>query len=393
MSNITLEMTLDEARYVQAIQRAMAAQTKMEGGAKKVGDELKKATKEAEQAARELESFAKKTTQINATPVERYRGEMEKLDRALKAGAISQETHRRATERAKQELDAAGKSSDQSFGDQAVEQLANFATGVVSISAAVGVVKQGLELVAAAREKALGSSESLDTANRELATLAANEAEYQALLQQRDTAAKKYGMNREEVSNALFNARSAGFDQQETETALQAGLVMDPQAASSLMVKSKAAFEGQVTGREALNMAFTAANKTQTSAGELARFMPTAMVSAKGAGFDFADTAALVAKGADRFKGADQSADRFANFFGRLSTNEQYKGRGMEAVQELLGDATKAKEFAGDSLELNQVLNVLRDEINNVNSLAGELRKDKALTGGGDDAINRAAFR
>jgi hypothetical protein len=394
MSNITLDMTLDESRMVAAFLRAADAQKKVEGGSKKLGDELKKAGKEAEQVARDLDAFAKKTTAINATPLERYRGEMEKLDRAFKSGKISQETFQRATERAKVELSQAGQASDKSFGAQALAQLGSYAAGMLSISAAAGVVKQGLELVAAAREKALGSSEGLDAENMNLSHLSEGQTDkeradsYAKILAERDRYATKYGLDRVQASRTLFNAKSAGFTQEETEAAMQSGMVMNAQSASSLMVKSKEAFKGDVTGREALNMALSAAKKTQVDAEGLASSLPNATVSAKGAGFDFAESAAMVAKGADRFKNVEQASDRFSALFAKLEQNEKYRGKGMEAIKELISDDAKAKEFAGDSKEINQALNVLRDEYENIQKLTQELRAEKSKTGTKDDFLN-----
>lgn len=477
MSNtITLEMTLNEARVINALQRVIALQTKADTSTAKWGDEYKKAGKSAEQAAREVDRFAARANKIDAAPIEKYRKEVELLKKSLaqklispetfsrgmeragrdynpsadrkkaleeetraadrtrdahrrlndetkrltatpveiyknkmrelgaafRSGAMDQQTFVRGAKAAKDEMLNAGAASkkvseanEDTFGGMAVQKLASFATGLVSISAAVGVIKQGLELVAQAREKALGSSKSLDEANMELSSLAEGATDeeraksYADILKQRDDYAKKYGLDRTVASRTLFNAKSAGFTEQETDTAMQAGLVTDSDAASLLMVKAKAAFDGEITGREALNVAMTAANKTQTDTKKLSTFLPTAMVSAKSAGFDYTETAALVAKGSDYLKGTEQAADRVSNLFAKMAGDSKYAGRGMAAIREINGDDAKREEFIGGSKELREALNYMRDHADKVDSLVKDLRTDKATTGTAEDAINR----
>jgi len=158
----------EQAKLIKQQEQALEAYKKLGTESKKAGKEAEKAAKEAEKAnaaaAKELDRFARATKDINRTPLEKYADEMLRLNRALKAGKIDQETFNRAVGQAKSEFQKAGVAQQGAFGSSALGNLVSYAAGMVSVAAAIGLVTKA---IAAKREEEnrLGDKQFLESAS------------------------------------------------------------------------------------------------------------------------------------------------------------------------------------------------------------------------------------
>lgn len=145
----------EQAKLIKQQEQAFEAYKKLATESKKAGKEAEKAAKEAEKAnaaaAKELDRFARATKEINRTPLEKYADEMLRLNRALKAGKIDQETFNRAVAKTRAEFQQAGEAGKQAFGGGALANLANYATRLGGIATAAMAAKAALS---AQREEA-----------------------------------------------------------------------------------------------------------------------------------------------------------------------------------------------------------------------------------------------
>lgn len=386
---VTLRMTLDEAQAVAAIQRVINRQKQQEKGVEDVGKKYKEAAKEAAQASRDAERFAARVKDTTATPLEKVASMQARLNDLVKRGLLDQKQAGDYLDQYRGKMQGVAQAGQKTFGADALASVGQFATGLLSVSAALGIIKQGLELVAAAREKALASSESLDTANRDLASLYQTPGDFQAGLAARDAAAQKYGIQRQEASRIQFMAVSGGFNEEDTRTAFELAQVTDAESAANLMLKSQEMFGGQVTRRQAANIAFKAAADSPLEVQDISRYLPTAAVSARSAGFGMEETTALMTTLTERFKGPEQASDRLGTFLSRLALADK-KYQGMEGLEKLLGDQSALKKFTGDSKELNEVSRVLQTDLEKAKQRTQGLRAASAKSGQQDDAIANA---
>ena len=142
--NVNIGFSADETNLVKAQAKLIKQQEEMIQKYKKMGDEAKKANKDAEKhtaaAAKELERFAATTKLINRTPLEKYADEMRRLNQALKAGKIDQETFNRAAASAKTAFQQAGEAGKKAFGPPALSNLMAYVTGLVSVAGTLGLV-------------------------------------------------------------------------------------------------------------------------------------------------------------------------------------------------------------------------------------------------------------
>lgn len=148
---------------LQSMDKAIRKNQEQTDSLEKMAKTSKKGMSDAEKAtaaaAREMDRFAKATKDINRTPLERYADQMLRLNQALKAGKIDQETFNRAVAKSKQEFQQAGSEGKQAFGGNALSNLATFATRLGGIATAVMAVK-GAFSEARAEAEALGQMQS-----------------------------------------------------------------------------------------------------------------------------------------------------------------------------------------------------------------------------------------
>ncbi len=96
MGEISMKFVSDATKMLSDMQKTIAAQGKMQKAAGETGKAVAKQRKEQAAMAREALKIEKQV----ATPQEKYKQRMEEINKLHKAGAINEETHRRAGARA-----------------------------------------------------------------------------------------------------------------------------------------------------------------------------------------------------------------------------------------------------------------------------------------------------
>ncbi|MEM8493823.1 MAG: hypothetical protein AAF663_00370 [Planctomycetota bacterium] len=143
MAQVTLVMDSDEQRLWNSLQRVIGQQEKMEGSARSVG-----------RAYRQLEREGRRVFEAVQTPAERYAAEIRRLQVLLRKGAIDQQTFNRATGQAAAKLKAAGAATKGAFGSGALSDLKAYATSMLGVGAAIGVVTAAMREQRRVRDEA-----------------------------------------------------------------------------------------------------------------------------------------------------------------------------------------------------------------------------------------------
>ncbi|GAG38609.1 unnamed protein product, partial [marine sediment metagenome] len=90
------------------------------------------------------EKAAKRWYDSTRTPQERYNAKLAELNKLLKANKINQDTYGRAVRKSKDEMDAAGRSGQKTFGSQAISMVKRYAGAIGSIAIATRAATGGI---------------------------------------------------------------------------------------------------------------------------------------------------------------------------------------------------------------------------------------------------------
>lgn len=359
----------------------------------------KEAADAEKRAADELKKFGDRIKDVQTSPIVKLEAHVEKLNKAFAAGHIGASELVKDAERMKRELglagDEAGKMAEQtkeSFGSSAVDSLANYAAGVFTIQAAIGQVSKAFQLMREDRDNALKSAQSVEDSDKQLVGLSGGRtSKFQSLRKERDDLAFEYGMSREEAGRALFTAESAGLSKSDRKAMYEFSAVGSSDTAARLMTKSIESFGDQVTGEQALNIAYKAAAETQADPEDLAKNLPKALVSAKGAGLSFEDTVSMVAKFGDVYGSQETATDRATRLISAMASDESLKGKGLQGLDELMADPERLKKFTGGSDELLSATDSYRATREAMRRLNTGLQEEKAISGTTGDAVTAGA--
>jgi len=168
MPQVHVEMTGDEARLWQSLQRIVRGEQQVAGGFDAIGKQAKEAAKEQKQ----LERAATRYYEATRTPQERYNAKLKELDVLLQKGKVSQDTYTRAVKQAKGEMDAAGQAGKSAFGQQmksAIGSLTTMLMGGAGLAGAINLVKQEYENMIEVQGRA--KEASVTVAQAEIAAL------------------------------------------------------------------------------------------------------------------------------------------------------------------------------------------------------------------------------
>jgi hypothetical protein len=318
---LTLEMLIKEGKAVIGLERVAEAEKKVERNAGGI-------TKEAKKAEAELDRFAKQTTRINATPIEKYRTQMERLNTVLDRGSISQGTYTRATARARAEL-AESTAIQSTYATQLVQIAATYFT----LSRGMGQVTAAMRHARQESESGRGSLVGLDDARRKLAQLATDmPAGSLAQMESRaDRAAMGSGTGRDTAHEVLFQAHSYGFEKNYEEVT---GLnpIIDAKAGSTIYGKVRQMTGGRDSGEAITNMLIEAGKPSEVDAETLAGPMAIALEGGRRIGGGARQTAAMLSaltkyyagRGEDQGEGKSGAArvagDRMRAFAHKVAT-------------------------------------------------------------------------
>ncbi len=143
----TLIIDGDAAGTVSAHEKAIKAQRDLADGMVKTNG-----------IADKQERAMKRIFEESKAPAEKYAKQVETINAYCDKHAIAEGRRADMLGLVTRKYQAAGAAGEQSFGAAALGNITSYAAGLVSIGAALGVIKAGMAAYAAEREKALGSS-------------------------------------------------------------------------------------------------------------------------------------------------------------------------------------------------------------------------------------------
>lgn len=364
----------EQAKLIKQQNESLEAYKKMGAESKKAGKESEKAAKDAEKAQavanRELEKFAKATKDINRTPLEKYADQMLRLNQALKAGRIDQETFNRAASGAKKEFDAAGKSANVTFGSAMVAKVGTLGTAITALAPAVDIFKNAMteafkeadEAANRLRGDAPGLSELSQLANtpEELATMEAGAKRIYL-----SGATKSLG----EAGQLEYTINSASMAKWRDEIAeLQAsGTVLNMES----MVKGAGALEASMGEKETggfirlVSKAFGAGADSPARAEEILLSASKIAAPAKEIGLSDEDVLAAIATYSKEVGTSEEAGTGLKALFAGIAKSEIPKQTSLKGYVGYLSGLEKKGEdlraILGDSQEAMSALASLRD--------------------------------
>lgn len=327
---IVVEMTAQEAKYLEAIRRATSELGQMEGAMDKVA-------KKGREAAQEEASMARAGAQVweeTRTPLERHLVKMGELEKLFEKGHVDIETYRRKVHDLGEEFNKTGTAARDAFGHETAETLRNFATSMISIGGAAAVFKSMINKVHELKTEAAAAGSSAEMSEGALAEVAGGNAEkMRSLLNISRGMAAQHGMSREQAAGLTFQLASAdALDQADLIGNLYGrGIVKDPAVLARAGKTMVSAMGKEETGgmRAEISKGFAAGEFAPAYTAELMPAAAKAATFAKAAGVSDTELLAGTAIVSEATGGADAA------------------GTGMKALMKSLGRIGAAKEGSG----------------------------------------------
>lgn len=333
----------------------LTAQAKVLKSQEEVIDKYKKMLREARNTSRkgrtELERFAAATTKINRTPAERYKQTIDKLQQALRAGHITQETYNRAVKRAKHEMRGAGDQQENTFGSAARRKVMLWATGIGAAVFSISRIAELLRKVNAESDRLAQKGRESEGGLGELAQLAENQAQFRRLVQQARETFRRGGTDTlGEAAQLVFSLESAGAaEERELFTQLGATKLVGQPAefarAAATLVES---IGGEETGtfRQIVSKAFGASKFSPSRADELLIAAARGGTSARALGMSDEELLAATAQLATARGTAAEGGTAVAALLKSLDKMGTFGGKGLEqSVAEISGMNLNAAEL------------------------------------------------
>ncbi|MCX7429015.1 MAG: hypothetical protein NTW96_25735 [Planctomycetia bacterium] len=205
-SNITINMTGDNADAIRAFQGVLAEERKLDEATRKVAQENAKSAA----AFKKLEDAAKRVWEQTRTPLERYNGEVAKLDRLMKTTGMTQDTYNRRVAQLTTEYHEAASAGKKAFGAEALGSIGSMAAGYLSLSSAIGLVTQGINDMEAARRAAAEGARASRFAYGKLAGVSESPEETESLIGQAKRLYREGGAGSEtEAADVIYAMKSS----------------------------------------------------------------------------------------------------------------------------------------------------------------------------------------
>ena len=401
MAQVVVEMTGDEARLLRSLQRVMSENTKVEGGFRQTGKAAKDAADVAIKEAQRVEKANAKAAHDMFAEHAKLLADKERSSRQAgqKQEAIARQTafaetrviikaaedSIKATERI---LEAKKKLAFQETAvtNGPLEALKSTVTVAGAIATSVGFATKAWTLYKEAQDKALGTLEGLDPANRKLGQIAESTDDLNAMQTRADAASLATGVPRAQAREVLFNARSEGYEGS-YEALLASNSVVDPSAAAKVAGKLPAIFKGKIGPMEAVSLALKGSNESNLDFEQMANSLAIAGEGGAVLGSTPEETTAIVATLSARFKSGDIAADRTKGFGVKAGIDPRFAGTGfMETHRRLTAlPEDERKDFLGENQELNTFYVAMTEDMAKIKeqlAKATQERKDFSQGGG-----------
>lgn len=370
------------------------------GGAVKAVNDLVKAVIKGEEAfekvskkADKLDKAAQQITRNNEGPQERYNRKIAELAELVNKGKLSFEQADIAARRYSKELEKAGDAGRTAFGPAALNNLKQFALGMVGIQqaaqlglAAIRAMDQEIEQAA---QRQMASRRGLGSLSQ-LASTAENPQQEMASLLREARAIRASGAAEtdDEAGNILFSLVSAGLTKEDRDFAValkRSGVLSDVGGASTSFAALQTALGAGEVGsfQDFMSKALAASAAAPAQANEIPIAAARAGGSAREMGlsdeFLFASTA-LIAK---QTGSASEAGTLLAGFLkGVEKSGLDVKGKtGLEIVEMLSAlpaDKQGIGGVLGESQEAISGFRVLRDNLGALTALQGSIERGQA---------------
>ena len=302
---------------------------------------------------------------------------------AFDAGEIGADEQTRAIKSLNAEQEKARDKAKQLGGDFgkafSVSDVKKFAASFVTVTAAIGVVRNALEFFNQEKDRALGTTDSLSESRRSLRQV--SRGDFGQLERRADSLAtdREIGITREQARQLLFDARSTGFEGEERIIA-----AADP----VISITDGAAFAGEfrkffkgdnLSIEQAFNTALAGAAESQFNISDL---LPQIRTAAQGAlaGGESSDIVAATSALASNF--GKSVGDRIRALGTKLATNEETKGLNfLDAVQKLRQNDGLRETIIKDSAELKAVFAKLDQRFNEIRAVDKRIEREQRRTG------------
>ncbi len=373
-ASIAVEMAINAAKAVIGADAAVKAEERIEKGAAKIA-------REAKEAERALHNFARRTTEINATPMERYSIAVARAQQALSKGLISQETYNRELNRQRMLLNSAGAAQNEAFGPKALSQLQSFIAGYLSLQAAISLVTGSMAHARQENAAALGSLKGLDDPRKKLVQMAETPAELQGMLDRADKAAMAAGVPRATAYETLFQAKTFGFEK-DFEGILKANEVIGAQAGAILGGKVPQMLGGQITPMESINMALAAGKPSDVDAESIANSLAITAEGSRRIGATPDEVFSTVSALSAAFKSPQVAADRLKAISHRMAQHKFGDVGIMGGFRKLKAmNATDRSKVLGIDQETNAAYEALEEFEPKIMQIEAAVRTARLATG------------
>lgn len=266
MPQLVVEMTSEESKLWQGLQRVIAGEGDLEKALQKVVGASKQVGNEYDANSR----AAQRLYDATRTPQEQYNRSLEKYNRLLEDGRINQETHARAVEMAKHKLEEAGKAGEEAW-KKGAESAKGFITEIAGIASAAGLAIKALEEMQRVREEAAQDQRSSEKGLSALKQLAGGKQEnFEKLLEEAKQTYQEGGakdLNDAAQTTFMLHSIGAGDQRQFFSQLSHSGAVSNPEQLARSAQTLRTAMGGDKTGdfRTLTSEAFAAAENSPFS--------------------------------------------------------------------------------------------------------------------------------
>ena len=334
---------------------------------KKLGDTVKGSVREMNA----LEKAAKRITDQNLTPQERYNQKLETMAKAVKAGKMEMADAERTAARLRQKLDDVGSSGGKTFGAKAIGDLKSYATGFIGVGAAVGIVSQALQKMSADSQVAADRVFNTVGAFGELQQVSTSPPDFQKLVGQARNLQTQgvFGPDQGgQAADFVFGLRNAGYSDSEVAYITKLGQSKQVRPDNLKTVAEGLKKTQDVFGKGEAGSIEQIANKVLIAAGAMQTDFALAAVGTTLFGTEsnalgFSDEEALAAFVAieKQSPGTEEAATRMRSLLNQINKDKLGKGTLLETVTALVERMRSGESAIGITGEMRAAagLNIL----------------------------------
>lgn len=291
----------------------------------------------------------------------------------------------------------AGKAANQSFGSGAVSKLGRYLAGVVSITAALGVVRKGLVDIRDVRLKAAGQIGTEEEGLKRLIQISGGDkarfADFKATAVALQT---ERGFGPAEALKLVFEGVSLGLSTAEVR---DAGKFKGFAANISPLIQAgagiRAAFGESALGGtldSAINALLAGAEASKVDVTQLSSSVLGPAQAVKRLGGTAAETVAAVATAAVALKSVEEAETAISRLADVLVKDRRFKGKGLvESIEILAGLTERQRDLViGENVRARRGAGVLIESLEKLKSTLASVDEAVAATGTKESRINQA---